>query len=418
MHAIVEWSRKRFGFDTAYALQGGFYLGLNQAINIVKGIIIVALIARMLTREEYGLYKYALSFFGIAGIFGLTGITTAVSAAVAKSEYGMIAQGIKKAFAWSGVGACVLCIAGLWFWRTEDHTLAYSLFLSAAIFPASVPSGFYTAIEVGMKRFSRLCIVNGISSLLMIGGVVLIGKMGPTIPSLVFATLGVPVLVQLAFTWHLVRTLRGMKKKNDAESLRYGYHQSAIDALGSAASYFDVLAIPNILGPAALAQYSIANTIPGQSKSLGKIAGSLLFPKLSQHDPAFSWHMLRKFLGKFVIVGALLGALLALITPFLIGIVFSHIYDDVIPYAQMITVAMGISLPSIFIHNYFQSQLMHRPLYQLNVVYIGVRIISFSVLTPLYGLWGAACAESLYRVVGMIASACAFFIYRPNATQT
>ena len=414
MYKIVAWSRKRFGFDTAYALQGGFYLGLNQTINIIKGIIIVALIARMLTREEYGLYKYALSFFGIAGVFGLTGITTAVSAAVAKSEYGMIAQGIKKAFAWSGVGACVLGIAGLWFWRTEDTVLAYSLFLSAIIFPLSVPSGFYSAIEVGMKRFSRLCAVNGISSVLIIVSVVLIGKIGPTIPGLVFATLGVPVLVQLAFTWYVVRTLRFLKKEKDTQNMRYGYHQSAIDALGSVASYFDVLAIPNILGPAALAQYSIANTIPGQSKSLGKIAGSLIFPKLSQHDPAFSWHMLKKFLWKFVILGTILGALLALITPFLIGIVFSHAYDDVIPYAQMITVAMGISLPSIFIHNYFQSQLMHRPLYQLNVIYIAVRIISFSILTPLYGVGGAACAESLYRVVGMIASAGAFYAYRPK----
>lgn len=409
---LFSWSRNTLGFDTAYAMRGGFQLSLNQLVSLMRGLITTAIIVRALHVDDFGNYKYVISLFGVAGIFGLTGMGTAIARAVARGEQGMIHTALRSAFKWSWAGSIVLGGLAMWYFTHQQMDTAIALFVLALLFPFYIPSGYFNAFEIGMRRFHRILLVNVITTVLLIIGYAAMYRWGTNYVLFLFITIAVPIAVNFYFLWRVLR--RVPASTSSVSSVRFGYHQSVIESFGTVVAYFDSLFILNVLGTSSLAIYSIADAIPGQLKSLGKMTGTLLLPKLSQHDAAFSWKLLNKFIIKMIIIWTMFGLGVALIAPYAIQFLFSDKYDASIVPSQIMIVAMGFALPSLYIHNYFQSQKMSRPLYLLNITYIALKIILFTVLTPLYGLWGAIGAEVSYRVVSFIIGFAVFFSTRPS----
>ena len=81
-------SEKYTKTDMLYLARGGFWLTLGQGLGIIAGLLLVIGFANLLPKEVYGNYKFILSLGGIIGAFTLTGMSIAVTQAVARGFEG------------------------------------------------------------------------------------------------------------------------------------------------------------------------------------------------------------------------------------------------------------------------------------------------------------------------------------------
>src|ERR1041384_6093938 len=86
--------------DITYLLKGGFWLSASQVIATLSGFLMSIAFANLISKEAFGIYKYALSVAGIIGALSLTGMGTAVTRSVAKG-FESLRQGFRTNLKWS-----------------------------------------------------------------------------------------------------------------------------------------------------------------------------------------------------------------------------------------------------------------------------------------------------------------------------
>jgi len=99
LYTLLRWSEKytKNGYGV-FRLRGSLVRTWYRRVSLI-GLGTAVAFANLISKEGYGTYQYILSTVGLLGIFGLSGIKTAISHASAHGNDSSLFDAIKQRYA-------------------------------------------------------------------------------------------------------------------------------------------------------------------------------------------------------------------------------------------------------------------------------------------------------------------------------
>ena len=382
-----------------YLAKGGSWLAIGQVISIISGLALAVGFANLLPKEVYGNYKFVLSLAAIIGTFSLTGMSTAITQAVARGFDGVFRSGFSVYLKWSVIIFIGGTSGALYYFVNDNSTLALSLLIVGSFVPFLNSFTLYNAFLQGKKDFKKIS---------------LYGIFRSTIPAIfllltVVATNNPVLIVFVYFASHTTialffyfRTVAIYKPEGptDVTAIQYGKHLSIIRVVYTIANNVDKILIFHFLGAIQLAIYAFALAIPNQVISANNIIKLLILPRFSNRSISeLKMAIPGKILRLFIFV-TLLTLLYIVTAPYIFQFLFPQYIDSVI-YSQVYALVL-LYMPTIFIQQLFFAHMKKKQLYTVTAISPISKIILLLLLLPPYGIWGAVIALLLARAIDMI----------------
>jgi O-antigen/teichoic acid export membrane protein len=385
---FLRWSQKYTGTDNVYLIKNGFWLTLGQIISMGASLLLSIAFANLVSPVIYGNYKYIISILGILGIFSLSGMSTAVTQAVARGFEGSFYSGFKTKLKWGCLGSITAIIGAVYYWIRGNEILPIPLILIAVFLPLMQSSGVYSSFLSGKKLFCSQVkysvITNAISSL-AIFLVLLITK------NLfwLIATYLISHTILNSLFYLLTKNKFLPNKKEDFQTISYGKHLSLIETISIIAEYIDKVLLFTLIGSSQLAIYSFAIIIPEQINGFLKNISTLSLPKLSTKSRIEIKNDLIKKIKKIAIIIIIILIIYWIASPYIYKCFFPK-YTDSIHYSQLFMLSI-IAVLTSFMITAFQSQMMKKELYLTKISGL-IQIFLLIILIPFFGIWGAITA--------------------------
>ncbi|MCB0195312.1 MAG: oligosaccharide flippase family protein [Anaerolineae bacterium] len=384
-------------FDFRYFVVGSGWLTFAIGIGYAMGLLRSIAFARLAPSEVYGQYSFVLAAVGMLSVVTLSGISTALTQAVARGMHGSFFEAVKIRALWGSLGSIVVIIFGIGYAYYQTEIKFLWAFAAVALFiPFISCTDLITAYYQGRKRFD---IVSWLNS-----GTVILITVGLTIALWVhldfvwllainsIATLLVPLL--------LYRSVANQARNSpvDPEIFSYGWSLSVANAIGTIAFYLDSVLLGFFSSFSAVAIYRIAAVLPENSKIFFKIMTSLLMPKLAETSD-------RKFYDTnnrnrmFILLGLNIGAVLIamMIIPYIILILYGQAYSQSAIYAQGMFLSMGLSAVDAVSLAVLQAKKRADIIFRANLLYGILQISSLIILIPRIGIGGIVISYIISR---------------------
>ena len=397
LHQLLRKSQKYTGTDNVYLARGGFWLALGQIVATAIAFLSAVAFANLLDPTTYGNYKYILSLLGILGIFSLDGIGSAVTQAVARGLEGSFYTGFKIKLKWGLLGSLAAIGGAIYYLIRGNNLMPIPLLISAFFIPLMYASQIYGAFLNGRKLFNVQVNYGIVNQIFSAGAII----------TALFFTKNVFWLIAVYFVSHTILNYSFYlftkikfrpNKEEDVKTIGYAKHLSLMSVINYVATFLDKILLFNFIGPAQLAIYSFALLIPEQIKGLTDNLNTLAYPKLAQRPrEEIKANMMKRF-WKLALLAAVIVSLYIVIVPFFFKIFFPQ-YLSSVKYSQVYMLTL-VSFPSLIMATAFGAKMMKKELYLLRIVPL-TRIVLFSILIPLFGIWGAVAAEIGGEIVSL-----------------
>jgi O-antigen/teichoic acid export membrane protein len=271
--------------DMLYLSKGSFWLVVGQSAIMISGFGLSVAFANLIPKDIYGNYKYILSLAVIVGIFSLSGMSTAVTQAVARGFDGALRQGFRSSLRWGILTIMVAFSTAAYYFLRGNDTLAFSMLIVGVASPLIASGSLYASYLQGKKDFRTHTHYNVIRN--VIPFVILIALILVTDNPIIlvlgyFGSNTLSVLLAYALT---IRKYRPADNQSHV-MLGYGKHLSVIEGINTFASYLDKVLVFHYLGAIELAVYSFAILIPDQIKGGFGTLSFLAMPKLAAKEPS------------------------------------------------------------------------------------------------------------------------------------
>ena len=396
--------------DLSYVLRAGSWVHASSLLVSLFSFVAYVVFAHTLPKEVYGTYQYLLSIGALIGALSLTGMASAVSTAVARGEDGVLYHVVRTQLTWSVLPVLASLGLSLYYLVSGDTLLSIGLVVIAVCVPFINTYNVYNAFLVGKKDFKRSFFLGLLLNGIYYGSLIAAALWSPTVIALIGAS-----LVSQAVGYYLCyrMTLRAYAPQNTPHqgTIRYGKHLSALNAVGTIATYADAFLIFHLLGAELLAIYSFATAIPdrlGVAKTLSFIA----LPKLANRTHVeIRATLMPRLLAACGVLAALAGAY-ALFAHYIFALFFPA-YLNSVPYSQLYALTLITSLSGFLVTALISQQLVKR-LYVYNVVAPILQLGALVAGVLVAGLWGliiakvAATALSTLLALGLV-------LYTPRA---
>lgn len=383
---LLRFSERYTKTDMVYLASAGGWLFIARALAAVAGLAATFALAKLLTPESFGTYKFVLSLFGIIAAFSLSGIGTAVVQAVARGFEGAYKSAYRSSLIWSApMSLIALGVAGYYFYNGNE-LLGTSLIIVALAAPFIQSGNLFDSYLVGKQKFKSEAVLGTLSAVVPLFSAVLLAALTS---STFFAVGGFLIASALtnAALYHYVLWRYAPRSNEDPETASFGKHLSVMGILGAISFQADRVLIFHELGAVALAVYALALAVPQQLRFGSKMLATAALPKLSSGDPAAIHKALpRKAFIIFLVSVAIAGSYI-LIAPLFFHTFFPE-YAAAVPYSQFFALVI-LFFPATLYQQYLTARMEKEKLYLLQTVVPLVKIVLLFVLIPPYGIWGA-----------------------------
>lgn len=396
LYNFLRWSEKYTKTDMVYLAHGGFWLSSGYIITLIKGFVISILMANLLTKENYGYYKFILSIFATISIFGLQGLSTAITQSVAINNDGIVKKTIKTALKWSWIGSVFLLIFAFYYFTKNNLTFTLSFLVLAISFPLYSISGYYGAILAGKKKFNIQTKYYSIYSLISFLALALAIIISKNVFWIVFAFIASDIIVGNIFNLKVKKFLKN--KSIEKNSINYGIKLSAINLMGAIAQNIDKVILPILLSYQDLAVYSIALVIPEQIKNLFKNILPLTMPKFASTN--INYESKQKIFSYILKIAVLIIPLIIIywyLAEFIFKLIYPQ-YAESVAYSKIFSLSL-LTIPTILIDSLFYAKKKTKIIFKNNFINSISQIIITILLTYYYGLWGLIIARLSSRFI-------------------
>lgn len=403
LYILLRQSEKYFKTDMVYLASGGFWSLVGQIVSSVTVLAVSVLLARYLTQDGYGQYKYVLSLVALLSTLSLSGLTSSVLQSTARGFDGALPDGFMINLRWSALMFLGALGIGAYYLLHGNFLLGVGMLVGGCASPIIAGAGLYSVFLAGKKDFAR-------QTIYMIFGVMLL----PSAALIAAAVLTrSPLIVVLAYfisnaagaLYFYHRTLavyRPEQGRKDPGMLSYTKHLSFMGILGGLANNLDQILLFQFVGPAQLAIYNFATGIPDQLKGPLKNLDSMLQARFANH---FSGHIRENMRNKSLLLlgfGIVCAAIYIPLAPYIFEILFPR-YMDAVPYSQVYALYL-LTLPFIPSVSYLASKRFIKEQYIASVLNNSFKIIFTLVGVIGWGLWGLVWAVIAARLAGGIAN--------------
>lgn len=396
---FLRWVGRYTKTDMVYLTSGAFWLGVDQAINGLFAFGLTIAFAYFVPKEDYGTYRFLTAGLWLLTAFTMTGLSTAMSQAVARGKDAAYLASFKTSMLW-GIPMAVIafCVSAYYFFAGNSE-LGIGFLIVALLGPFLQSAYLWGSYFLGKKSFISIALWG--TPFALIPAAALLGTMFFTDdPIIFFATyLLSTILTGLALGWVAQKRI---PPNNEADHgfKNLGAHFSVMNLLSTAAAQIDKLAVFHYLGAVELAVYSLATGLPDHIKNVFSGVSSVALPKFVSRPlneiRANFWYRIILFT---VFSGGIAGVY-ALIAPYLYQWFFPA-YGEAIIYSQIYAlslVLMGNTLPITLL----QAHEAKRELYIFNIVTPIVQIASLVFFTAWFGLIGTISARIAARAWSMV----------------
>lgn len=389
--------------DLSYLFKGGGWLVLGQISISALAFLTSIAFAHFVSKDDYGTYRFLISVFWSLTAFGLTGIPTALSRAIARGDDGSYWHALRLSLIGSVPMALISLGMTAYYFLNGNILLAYGCLVIAFFGPLMQAAYLYGAVLEGKKAFR----VNAVSGILL--------NLVPTLglatlmfvfhdPVFFLATfLGASVLTGALISVYVVRHFSISHSKVRNEEFRIlGFHLSAMNVLFTLSQQADKLLIFHALGPINLAVYTFAISVPDQIKALLGNLETLSFPKFAKRTV----HEILPTLGTRMwgLTGLITLVVVAYVAaaPLLFSVLFPAYMDSVF-ISQLYALSL-IPLASVVPFSLLQAHAAKRELYIYNVIIPVFQIVALYAGIVFFGLIGAISARIITRVLTLVLS--------------
>jgi O-antigen/teichoic acid export membrane protein len=406
MQRISSYLDRKFKTDSRYLFSGGFWLILGHFFTMSAILATSYFFANYLDEQTYGNYKYLITVGTMLTAFSLTGLSSAVTQAVAKGLFHYFKIAKHLSFKYGLIVSLIALIGSGYYYYKENITLAAGLLLIAILQPIFNTSSLATSFLIGQQKFKENTYAHFLRTFLTSLSIVL---------SIIFSGKILVILVAYFLSNIISNYLCYLfikipeSKANEEEESRfttYAKHLSLQSVLTTLASQIDKILIFQNLGSLQLAMYAFATALPEQFKGINKAVEMLVIPRFSNHskENIRSGILFKSFV--YVVFLALAVIVYIAVAPFIFKILYPQ-YENAVLLSQIY--ALGIlfgvgSLP----YSALKTSQENKKLYIFNLVTSLFQVVSLFVLLPLYGLLGAILARVAYR--GFVC-ALSFYLY-------
>lgn len=396
--ALLNQLQRALQLDVRFYGQTFLRLSAGHVSGVLRGIATTYLMALWLAPEVLGQFRYILALFGVAGIFSLVGMNTAVIRAVAQGDTVVVRVALKRMLQFAPLGSVLLFSLGIFTWWRGEQSIAIGFVIASIAFFPYTACGLYGAILTGKERIAeltRIAIINNLLYAVVFISVLWFQRSLAVITAVYF---GFDILFRGFLTWRELRRLPDEGSLGTHLSL--GKHLSVISVFQTIAAQLDHILIQRFGGYTTLANYSVIILIPEQIKNIvNSIMGTVL-QRLSRHQKT-EGHLRTTRRHFWVAVGGASGIVVAyaIIAPFALPILFPQYTGIVLP---SILYAIGlVSLSSSVGVYFFQAHQEIKRLWQFYTVITLMQYAGNALLIPTFGVWGAVASRTLTRFTGM-----------------
>ena len=398
---MIEWlttyGSRKLQIDLSYYLKGGFMLLLPIMVEYGIGLVRSVLLARWAGRELYGQYGFLVSIVGITGLLSLPGIGSALIKSVAEGKSGALHTATLARLRWGIAAAGVTLLTAAYFLYVDnDRTIGLALVVAAFFLPLRSALHCLRSYYQGCKRFDRLGLLNVALSLTNLLVFTLMLATGQPFVVWIFA-LGLTEIVVFALFFRRAYAEIDLTQL-DPEMVAPGRALTWAQLPAVISRYLDKIVLGMTTDFATVGIYTAATILPERFKSLIKLPAALFVPKIAEHadkriySPQTRRHLLRLFALNVVLV-----AVLVVLLPPLIRLLYGAAYAQSIGYAQLLMASMLFGWPGAFFRSALLARQRVQALARSSMVYGVLFIGLLIVLVPGYGVLGIVGSRILSR---------------------
>jgi len=367
---------------------------LGYIITFIAGVVI----ARILSKEEFGQFALIGAYLGICGFFEGGGFSIALTQSVARGHHGLYRRSMLISFIGTIIGiALVGSIA--WFTPLRDKIEGFTaLYVAAAFWPFIIGLGKWAVFLDGKKKFATAkawgVTKNVLSSIAVIVVVLLLG---PSLIAIVICSYGVLLL------WNLLCSYKVWRKEVENDSvepgiMRYGFMTSLYRISFPIAGHIDKFIIVSCLGLKELAVYYIATRIWGEIRVFQRELTKLLIPYYANMS-ALNRGVRRKIWVSFLIYTLGITLFAFTILPPVINILFDGKYNESIFIAQILIISTPILMLDLLFRRFITSKKDISGFRNITIIPNIFRILLFAIFIPAFKINGAVFSIVLTHMV-------------------
>ena len=413
INALIAWGESYAKTDLRYLFRSGSWLTFGQIFITSIAFVLSIAFARYLPKEVYGNYRYLLSVFWTLTAFSLTGISTALTRAIARGEDAAFGVALRLSIFGSLPMTVISLGLALYYFLHANILLAEGTFLIALIGPFMQGAYLYGSFLEGKKLFKQNALA-GIG-LNFFPAIALLGTLLVSRSAMVLFSV---YLVANVLTGFVISILMYRRYRENANKPAPGFgwlgaHLSFMNVLSTVANQIDRLLVYHFLGAVDLAVYAFATAMPDQLKSIFNSVSTFAFPKFVTRPIGETRTTLPRKLVGLTLVAGLCIVIYILLAPYAFQLFFPG-YTAAIGYSDLYALALifiGGTIPPTIL----QAHMAKRALYIFNTGDSLFQIGSLVLLIPLYGLLGAVIARVIARAFSFMLG---MFLLRPYAVKT
>jgi len=394
LHTLLRASEKYFKTDMVYLASGGMWYMLGTLLSLLISLGTALAFANLIPKETYGAYQYILSITDIFGILMLGGIDSALTRSVARGQEGSLFDALRAKIRWGLLGGAGSAIFGAYYLLHGNPLFGGAFIIAGMAIPFWETPGIYAVYLQGKKEFYYTN-AYGVATQFIAALVI--------VPTLYFSKNLLVILAAYLVSWGLARTFffyLAVKKfppnkERDPGMIRYGKHITVMSAASSISGNVDTILLWHLLGPAAVAVYVFAQTMPLKIAGISKIANRIAFPKMAAREHETLQKTLPPKILPLCLLAAMLTAAYIIAAPFIFAIFFPQ-YREAVPFTQILSILVVLQ-PFSLLASSLAAQAKQKALYIYNLGVPLVRIALFLLLIPPFHLWGAVAALILIK---------------------
>lgn len=375
-----------------------------RTLQLILGVVLAAIIARILGPEGRGIYFMVLLLPTFAIVFTDIGIGTASVYFLGRGNYSrqeIFGFNLTMSFVTSICAILFGFILLIFFGNIVFPGIALEyLYISLFLIPVNIFFNYQINILLGLQKITRYNILNALKDFLVLifTGVLLLG-LDYGIKAAIISILAAGLVVDILLYYAVKKEMSGIsfkfKKGLQRDFFIFGSKIYFSNVLGIVHYRIGIVLLNVYLSPVAVGLYSIATVISERIWLISQSASLVIFPKVSSETNEKSLRDFTPLVCRNVLfVTAVISALLYVLSPYIIIYIFSEeFYAAITPFQILLlgSVAFGVA-------RVISSDLAGRGKPMIDN-YVGLfatilNVILNIVLIPKMGILGAAWASS------------------------
>lgn len=363
------------------ALSGGVLTATAQAVKFLLNIASAAVLARLLTPNDFGLVGMVLAITGLLRLFEKAGLSTATV------QRDRVTQDQVSNLFWINVmlGAAVclisMCLTPLVARFYQDTRLIGIMSLLSLTFPITSSTVQHQALLTRQMRFRALAIIDLTSMLAGILSGCFLALLGAGYWALVGMQLTVAA-VTLALTWRTSGWRPGFPRRGSgvAPLVRFGAHVTAADLVGCLSANSDGILVGRFFGADILGLYTRAHVLFVRPlEQIHMPVGSVVIPVLSrlQSEPERYRRTFLRVYDALALITLPFAALCLVLAEPLVLLLLGPQWSGAVPLFSAFTL-LGVSLPLSIVPSWLlMSQGRGRDLLQTYSIAGGITVAAY-----------------------------------------